>query len=119
LQEAPPAADPALAALFADPSARYPFLQLADRQPDSLAAFNERWWQAVWDGVMSADSLAPLRQGVRRSFRLGGPEPARPRSVGRPGHRRLLRRSRSGFGEAWAGAWFLLPAADTQRDALL
>ncbi|HEX7034511.1 MAG TPA: DEAD/DEAH box helicase [Pseudomonadales bacterium] len=119
LQEAPPAADPALASLFADPSARYPFLQLADRQSDPLAAFNERWWQAVWDGVVSADSLAPLRQGVRRSFRLGSLEPARPRTVGRPGHRRMLRRARAGFGEAWGGAWFLLPAAAAERDALL
>lgn len=119
LQEGEPEADDALTALFADPAARYPFLQLADRQSGPLVELNERWWRAVWNGAVSADTLAPLRQGAQRGYRLTDLGAARQRTVGRPGHRRTLRRSRAGFGEAWAGAWFLLPEAPAPADALL
>ena len=59
-----------LAQLFADPAARYGFTQLADASEVSLEQFNEIWWQAVWNGEISADSLAPLRQGLQRKFGL-------------------------------------------------
>ncbi len=110
--------DMEVTALFADPGARYPFLQLADRQAAPLAAFNERWWQAVWSGRVSADVLTPLRRGVARSFALAGPAPAQPRARGRGGRPRAPRFARSAYADPWPGTWFLLPPPEASDDPL-
>jgi len=106
-----------ISTLFADPEARYGFLQLAERQNAPLTEFNEHWWNAVWAGRVAADSLAPLRQGVQRDFRLGSDAlPARSRS--RAGRPRLPRYARSGYADPWAGTWYLRPVQDAAGDRL-
>jgi ATP-dependent Lhr-like helicase len=106
-----------VAELFADRSARYGFLQLADRQPAGLEEFNDRWWQAVWSGEVSADALTPLRQGTERDYKLTGHRP--PRARPRAGRARAPRYARSAFADPWSGTWFLIPQSDPEPDALL
>ena len=59
-------------------------------------AFNEQWWEAVWQGAVTADSLAPLRAGLQRDFRLDASGTRNPRrraravALGWPGHWRLV-----------------------------
>ncbi len=125
----PPEDEPAAAAaaaagaVFADPSARYGFLQLADRQgepAEPLVEFNRRWWQWVWAGAVAADTLAPLRQAVTRDFRLGGEAPREVRGRSARSRRgRALRYARSAYADPWAGNWMLLPRPEPEADALL
>ncbi len=112
----PDAAGPDPAELFADPRARYPFLQLADAQDDGLADFNERFWQAVWAGRIAADTLDPLRRGLARQFRMD-PVPAARRSA--QGRRRAPRYGRMAPADPWGGTWFLTPPAAAPEEALL
>lgn len=103
------AADPAhtpVADAFTDPRARYGFLQLADADGGSLTDFNGRFWAAVWQGRVAADSLAPLRQGLGRDFKLGAA--VRPRPGGRGRRPRAPRYGRSAFGDPWSGTWYLV-----------
>ena len=87
------AADPAAArtenirGLFSDGTARYGFLQLADRQSEPLTRFNERWWEAVWQGEITrrGRDRGPRRPGSRAEFGWPGswmlsarPEPGDP-----------------------------------------
>lgn len=83
-----------LAQLFQDQQARYGFHQLSDRAGVSAAAFNERWWRAVWSGALVTDSLAPLRLGALRNYQLA-PAGASPR-----------RRARAAA-QGWPGNWRL------------
>ncbi len=92
--ESTPCATDDLAALFLDREARYGYHQLADRAGQDAAQFNERWWRAVWAGEILADSLAPLRLGEVRKYRLteaGASSRRRARAVaqGWPGNWRL------------------------------
>ncbi len=103
----------AAAALFTDPSAGYGYHQLSDRAARDPATgtpgareFNERWWELVWSGVVAADSLAPLRAGLRQDFRLDAPSASSPR-----------RRARAAA-RGWPGNWRLVDAAPTADNAL-
>ena len=110
----PPEAAPAT--LFRDPAARYTYNQLLDGARDmSARAFNEAWWQHVWDSAITADSLAPLRSGLTRGFELDGDAPAR---TGR-GSRQSRRRAWS-QAAGWPGLWRLTPlsAGRTDNDPL-
>ena len=54
--------------IFYRPQGRYSYSQIADRAvltDGELTAseLNEQWWQSVWQGQLSSDSLEPLRQG--------------------------------------------------------
>ena len=110
------AASAPIATLFHDESARYEFFQLADRAAAEPAVFdtkvmategfNDVFWESVWAGALSADSLAPLRQGQRQSWRLNVP-----RRIGR-------RRVPAGGLRGWPGAWSLLPVANVPTDPL-
>ncbi|MFB3103414.1 MAG: hypothetical protein ACE1ZA_00685, partial [Pseudomonadales bacterium] len=101
-----------LATYFADPNARYGFFQIADLTDEGLVAFSERWWQSVWRGELSADSLAPIRQGQARKFSLS--EPAR--TTHRASHRER-RRART-LAQGWSGNWSLNTVAEDVPDAL-
>ena len=96
-----------LAAHFRDPQARYSFTQIAGQAGTAAESFNALWWQAAWRGEITADTLAPLRQGLARGFRLG--------TVGgsRPGSRRLAQARALG----WLGSWQLIDGA-AATDAL-
>ena len=122
-----------VANLFADPTARYGFLQLADRQNEGLSRFNEQWWDDVWNGMLSADSLAPLRQGHAGNYRLGGlsrPDLDQGRaSPGRASPGRS-RRARGGVSSraprypgaraslGWSGNWMLTSAPLREDDPI-
>jgi ATP-dependent Lhr-like helicase len=119
-----------VAELFADPAARYGFLQLADRQSEGLSGFNELWWQDVWRGLLSADSLAPLRQGESGHYRLAATDqktsltdwPGSSRASSGTDARGRTRRGRRGLsgraprypgaraGLGWSGNWVLTSA---------
>ncbi|MCZ6616543.1 MAG: hypothetical protein O7E57_00315, partial [Gammaproteobacteria bacterium] len=101
-----------LAHYFTDPRARYGFFQIADQVDEGLVAFSDRWWQSVWRGELSADSLAPLRQGRARKFTLH--ESAR--NTHRGTHRGL-RRARS-LAQGWTGNWLLNTVTDEVPDPL-
>ena len=70
-----PSQSAAVAKYFTDPQGRYSYSQIADRAvltDGELTAseLNEQWWQSVWQGQLSSDSLEPLRQGILRKFSL-------------------------------------------------
>ncbi|NIP15106.1 MAG: DEAD/DEAH box helicase [Pseudomonadales bacterium] len=100
-----------LAELFTDPAASYTFTQLADRSALSLEAFNERWWGSVWNGEIASDTLAPLRQGLERGYRLSLTKPQRAPS-GRP----VRRRGRPA--PAWTGNWSVQAEVEADVDPL-
>ncbi len=102
-----------LADVFVDPHARYSFQQLAERRDEPLHLFAQRFWQAVWDGVLIADSLTPLRQGHERGFEL---QPAAP-TAGH-GARRARRGSLRALPRTFAGNWQMAPPAVTDHDPL-
>lgn len=95
---------------FTDTSARYTFVQLADARPESLDTFAESFWDAVWQGWLSADSLTPLRQGIERGFAL------KPMTAGRMDMRRARRGAFRGEPRGFSGNWQLntreMPEAD-------
>ena len=94
-----------IAALFADPEARYGYHQIGDRAQDSAEAFNDRWWQAVWAGALLADSLTPLRLGERSKYRLA--EASAP----------VRRRARMAA-QGWPGNWRLNAVPPSSDDPL-
>jgi len=112
---AAPRPSASVADAFADPRARYGFLQLADADGASLADFNERFWSAVWLGEIAADGLAPLRHGQARDFKLGAAARARTSDRRRP---RAPRYGRGGSAETWPGSWYLAEAPAPAEDAL-
>ncbi len=69
-------------------------------------AFNDWWWRAVWGGGITADSLAPLRAGLQRDFRMGA-----------PGSRNPRRRARA-VAQGWPGNWRVTEPATPAADAL-
>ena len=108
---------------FRDPSARYPFRQLADRIDADLSgtagsSASEQLWSAVWAGAVTADSVQPLRRGLTLDFKLPPPEPSSvpPRSAA---HSTRQRKRARVLSQGWPGNWHLTPRLDrTERDAL-
>ena len=94
-----------LAHLFQDQQARYGFHQLSDRAGTPAAAFNERWWRAVWSGALVTDSLAPLRLGASRNYQLA------------PASASARRRARAAA-QGWPGNWRLNQPAPPPSDAV-
>ena len=77
------------------------------RLPDGdAAALNERLWEAVWQGAVTAESLAPLRAGLQQDFRLDVAGTRNPR-----------RRART-VARGWPGHWRLVDAGRPAGDAL-
>ena len=99
-----PSQSAAVAKFFNDPQGRYSYNQIADRavfadSELSAGELNEQWWQGVWQGQLSCDTLDPLRQGVLRKFSL----------TTHTGRHRLSRRRTSALRSApsWSGNWWL------------
>ncbi len=97
---------------FADPSARYAFAQLADAQSAPLHEFAESFWEAVWQGWLTADTLRPLRQGIERGFGLA------PIAADRTSMRRARRGSFRAETRGFAGNWQLAAPPPTETDPL-
>ena len=107
----PPTNDlPELHPLFADPAARYTFVQLLDAAGDDVEAFNGRFWDAVWAGHVAADDPRPLRTGLERRFKVAADSPSHDR-------RRARARARQAA-VGWPGNWFLVPGTEPPQDAL-
>ena len=95
-----------LAVYFTDPQGRYSYNQIADRavfdhRKLNATELNEQWWQGVWQGQISSDTLEPLRQGIMRKFSL---QSAEGRSTA---SRRRMPKLRAA--PSWSGAWLLHP----------
>ncbi len=101
-----------VAAGFSDPSARYGFAQLADAQNAPLDEFSECFWEAVWQGWLTADSLRPLRQGIERGFAL------KPVAADRSSMRRARRGALRGEPRGFAGNWQLVAPSAADTDPL-
>jgi len=87
---------PEFTAGFVDPSARYTFGQIVAAVDEPAVKMNEIWWQAVWQGQVSCDTLTPLLQATQRKFQLS--DNNTPLSS-----RRRMRRPHLG----WQGNWYL------------
>jgi ATP-dependent Lhr-like helicase len=87
---------PSFASQFRDPNARYGFSQIADKSSRSAGDLNEDWWQAVWQGQLACETLAPLKQGRDRKFKLTEHD-----------QRSTSRRRARLAPVTWPGAWHL------------
>lgn len=92
-----PEAGEAIASLFTDPGARYPFNELQDRSHLPASEFNDGFWQLVWQGRLSADTTRPLHQGLDRRF-----------SAEEPAGQRVSRRRAYARAIGYAGNWQLI-----------
>ena len=104
-QEAGASWETELTSLFLDRQARYGYHQLRDRAAGDSAQFNEFWWRAVWAGAIAADSLAPLRLGALRRYRLGDAAAS-------------SRRRARAAAQGWPGNWRLVELPAAPGDAL-
>ena len=105
----PGVAEDRVAALFKDPRARYTFGQLLDADGGAAAAFNDAFWQAVWDGHMAADGFHALAAGSARRFRLQD-------GAGGGGQNVRRRARRAALG--WPGTWYRPAPAVTAGDPI-
>ncbi len=100
---------PDLDHLFADPAARYTFVQLLDAAGQDSETFNAWFWDAVWGGRIAADGPGPLRTGQERRFRPGPNQGA---------ERRRARARARHAAAGWPGNWFLVRRDEAPEDAL-
>ena len=110
----------ALAPYFSDIHASYNYLQISTQTGvasiDSedkpyIDDVNQAWWHGVWSGQLTADTLAPLKQGARSGFKL---------SANAAGASRIAtarRRART-LSNTWQGNWQLIPPVENTHDAL-
>ncbi len=105
---------------FADPAAGYSFNHIRDQiringSDQDTQSINAAWWQAVWQGLLVADSLAPLRRGIQNQFQLGAAQTA----TGRVTHSRRGARTQARAASAgWPGLWRRTVAASPTDDPL-
>lgn len=113
-----------LAHHFADMHASYNYLQISTQarnhatgnanqldQQAPIEDVNQAWWQGVWSGQLTADSLAPLRQGARSGFKLTT-------AAAGTGRIAMSRRRARALSNTWQGNWQLVPEADSDNDPL-
>ncbi len=132
---------------FVDVNARYSFDQIfptltqvalqanaesAETGDDKPLTAEQIWWNAVWSGHVTSDSLHSIRQGLQRNFRLSIEMTRSPNTNGynspggaqhrshygsRPGRRSAARRAKP-LANALTGNWQLVPPAGEETDAL-
>ena len=104
-------------ALVTEPLARYDFNSLADLTGQASHELASKLWQEVWQGIITNDAIATLRQGILNRFEVPAVAPPEP-----PAASRRVRSRRGNFNR-WrgatpdAGAWYCLTAH--QDDGLL
>ena len=100
-----------------------PIKKMPNKEPDSEAPGTEQlWWDAVWSGRITSESLNAIRQGLQRNFRLSidnnRPSQAPVASYSaRVTRRSATRRVRSAT-NSLSGNWHLIPSITTETDAL-
>ena len=121
-----PDGEAAIARLFTDPNARYTFTQLLDEARRRSAggagdgavalgeprAFNDAFWQAVWEGRIAADGFQSLATGRERRFALG--------NAGQGGgwSRRTAKAQARTVSLGWPGTWYRAPDFAAAADRL-
>ena len=105
-----------LPVVFQDVDSRYDFGTLVDKSGLSASDMAEQLWQAVWQGLISNDSISALRKGIESQFKV--------EDITRRHQTRNQRRlRRSGF-SSWrssmpfAGNWFKLDHPGRHKDLI-
>lgn len=111
-----------LASCFSDIHASYNYLNISTQARDDsinsnmnsdmeVEDINEAWWQGVWSGQLTADSLAPLRQGVRANFKLST-------TVNGSDKVTLAKRRARAVSHSWQGHWQLTSKNEKDNNPL-
>ena len=119
---------PTIAALFADPAARYDFRSLLRQSGLGAEALTRRLWSAVWQGELTNDTLSALHKGVATGFKVPrvverqSTEPAAS-THGRHGRAGAAPARRGSFARwqgslPYAGSWHLLDRGEPADDLL-
>ena len=95
---------------FMDPDAGYQFDHLLGQTELGSSEFNDQFWEAVWDGVLSSEDLNALQFAMAREFKVVNVHRARPRHISK----RLPARQRFG----WPGTWRLIQANEEPENAI-
>ena len=88
---------------FVDPNGQYTFTQLHAQSSLPSDVFNKHFWDAVWSGRLTSDSLTPLRAGLQHKFEL---QPQLNYASRR--FSRIDRRTRTRSMRNWPGNWRLM-----------
>jgi ATP-dependent Lhr-like helicase len=96
---------------------RYPLEDIVRSSGRTTSEVADTLWRQAWQGRVTADSFAPVRQAAHSGFRPSAPLAPDPPS---PGHRgRRVRFERWRATRPFAGSWFVLePSSDDDRDPL-
>lgn len=100
---------------FVDPDGRYTFAQLQKNSAFSLEEFNQVFWDAIWSGSVSSDSLTPLRLGLKQKFK----RPERLTQQFSRDYRTHRRIARSRKRSIWPGTWYLSRAQPESTEPLM
>jgi ATP-dependent Lhr-like helicase len=106
-QTAPPFEDKLAPSFFDTPRS---FWEIKDALGLDRRAAAEALWQAVWKGLLSADSWEPLRRAIEEGF-SPSPSPGREETAARGRIPRALR-ERWRLGPPVRGSWFSLAPGD-------
>ena len=62
----------AIEASFRDPHGSYTYLQLHEASKLNIEDFNEKFWAAVWDGVITSDAITALAHADETGYSVQG-----------------------------------------------
>ena len=94
--------------LFRDKTGGYEFQQLMSNSPMKMDEFNEKFWDAVWAGLLTSNSLNTLKRAFDSQFKLAIPQRRR---ISR---KRTLSRTHS---IGWPGVWTLAQTDDSEESS--
>lgn len=96
--------------LFRDRTGGYEFQQLMSNSTVKMRDFNERFWEAVWSGLITSNTLNTLKRASDSQFKLVLPQRRR---IAR---KRALSRSPS---IGWPGVWTLAQTTEDEANSEL
>lgn len=106
--------------LFTDPLAQYSYNQLQDLSGQGAEQFNSGFWDQVWRGHLTSNSIATLDKAMTMKFKLS-PEDNGLQSFdkdNRRSSRRTFARRIRGLTQGWPGLWRIVESRNTGDDAL-